>query len=92
MSGFNAVGTSIRQAVFRAVYTDLNARLQSAARRASPGGLPVMRMGAYEIDGDGVLIHHRDDRLRFHSLADAPYGNVEVGFVQLDADELAAEL
>ena len=29
---------------------ELNARLQSAARRASPGGLPVMRMGAYEID------------------------------------------
>jgi DNA-binding response OmpR family regulator len=29
---------------------ELNVRLQSAARRASPGGLPVMRMGAYEID------------------------------------------
>lgn len=29
---------------------ELVARLQSAARRASPGGLPVLRMGAYEID------------------------------------------
>ena len=29
---------------------ELNARLLSAARRASPGGLPVLRMGAYEID------------------------------------------
>jgi two-component system response regulator RegX3 len=29
---------------------ELNVRLQSAARRASPGGLPVMRMGSYEID------------------------------------------
>ena len=29
--GFNAVGTSIRQAVFRAVYTDLNARIQTDA-------------------------------------------------------------
>lgn len=29
---------------------ELLARLQSAMRRASPGGLPVMRMGAYEID------------------------------------------
>ena len=29
---------------------ELNVRLHSAARRASPGGLPVMRMGAYEID------------------------------------------
>jgi two-component system, OmpR family, response regulator RegX3 len=29
---------------------ELNLRLQSAARRASPAGLPVMRMGAYEID------------------------------------------
>lgn len=29
---------------------ELNARILSAARRASPGGLPVMRMGAYEID------------------------------------------
>jgi two-component system, OmpR family, response regulator RegX3 len=29
---------------------ELNARVLSAARRASPGGLPVIRMGAYEID------------------------------------------
>ncbi len=29
---------------------ELNARLLSAARRSSPGGLPVLRMGAYEID------------------------------------------
>ncbi len=29
---------------------ELNARLLSASRRAAPGGLPVMRMGAYEID------------------------------------------
>jgi len=29
---------------------ELNARLLSAARRASPGGLPVLRMGVYEID------------------------------------------
>lgn len=29
---------------------ELMARLQSAARRASPGGLPVLRVGVYEID------------------------------------------
>jgi len=29
---------------------ELIARLGAAARRASPGGLPVMRLGAYEID------------------------------------------
>lgn len=29
---------------------ELSARILSAARRASPGGLPVMRMGAYEMD------------------------------------------
>lgn len=29
---------------------ELNARIQSAVRRARPSGLPVMRMGAYEID------------------------------------------
>jgi len=31
--GFNAVGSSIRQAVFRAVYTDLNARILADALR-----------------------------------------------------------
>jgi len=29
---------------------ELLARLSAAARRASPGGLPVLRLGAYEID------------------------------------------
>lgn len=29
---------------------ELDARILSAARRASPGGLPVLRMGVYEID------------------------------------------
>jgi DNA-binding response OmpR family regulator len=29
---------------------ELLARLQAVARRAKPGGLPVLRMGAYEID------------------------------------------
>lgn len=29
---------------------ELNARILSAARRASPGGLPILRMGAYEIN------------------------------------------
>lgn len=29
---------------------ELNARILSAARRASPGGLPILRMGVYEIN------------------------------------------
>jgi len=34
--GSTAVGTSIRQVVYRAVYTEINARLQSEAMRLGP--------------------------------------------------------
>ena len=35
-SGFNAVGSSIKQAVFRAVYTDINARVLAEALKMGP--------------------------------------------------------
>jgi len=47
-------------------------RLRAEAIDAIVDGARSMNREPFLVDGDGVLIHHRIDRLRFHSLADLP--------------------
>ena len=45
-------------------------RLRAEAIDAIVDGVRNMNQEPFLVDGDGVLIHHRIERLRFHSLAD----------------------
>jgi HCOMODA/2-hydroxy-3-carboxy-muconic semialdehyde decarboxylase len=70
--GFNAVGTSIKQAVFRAVYTDINARVLTEALKMGPVTYLNEREAARVAEANDASLERSWEIWAFRALANTP--------------------